>query len=95
MNWKSDSPVGKASNLKVEPTLGVAFVVGTLSVAGGPETVVIVSSSDNSMHIAWVEPAIEEDLRLAWLCKLETVSLGQIGTKFLGLFSLNLHFKTL
>ena len=80
MNWKSHSSVTKASNLKVEPTLGVAFVVGTLSVAGSPKTVVIVSSSNYSMHIAWVEPAIEEDLRLTWLWKLESVSLGQIGT---------------
>ena len=68
-------PVDEAPHLEVEPTLGVALVVSALCVSCSPYTVVVVGSTYSSMHVARIEPTLEEDMGLSGLGELKAVAL--------------------
>ena len=75
MNWKGDSSVHKASNFKIEPAFRVTFIVGSLGITGGPETVVIVGSTNGFVEIAGIEATIEENIGFSWLVEFKAVAL--------------------
>lgn len=75
MYGEGNFPVDESCSGEVEPTFGVAFVGGALSIAGGPDGVVIVGCSDDSVHVSGIKFAVEENVGLAGLGELEERSL--------------------
>ena len=75
MDREGEPAVAESADSEVEPALGVALVVSALGVAGGPEGVVLVAVAHHPAQVARVEPAVEEDQRLAGLAELEAALL--------------------
>lgn len=97
MDGEAYLSVQEASNLEIEPTLRVSFIGCALRIRCGPNTVMLVTIPDDLVHIARIEDAVEEDMRLSRLAELEARALRKgIGIILLGLtFAVFLHLWNL
>ena len=87
-NGKGNFPIDEAWGLKVEPAFGISLIISSLSVTGRPNIILIVWVPYYFAHVARIEAAIEEDVGLSRLLKVEAVVLGNvtISLKILLLF---------
>ena len=68
----------ESSNFEIKPTLGVAFILCSLGIASSPNTIMLIAISYHFVHVARVEAAIEEDVRLVGLCESEVCALWDV-----------------